>query len=187
MAACFAMMAYQIGSKAVRDAFFLSQFEVTSLPAMVIAAALLSIVAVLGAARAMSRYTPGRVVPASFAASALLHFGIWYYSDSHPRASAIMVYLLSIGVGSILTSGFWSMLNERFDTYSAKAVVIRVAGAGTLGGMLGGLLAERVASSAPLTTMLPVLAFYQLICGVVLMAVQPSAVGNNPPREQPEA
>src|SRR5262245_24125887 len=133
MTACFAMIAYQIGSKAVRDAFFLSQFDVTTLPYMVMTAAMVSIATVLGAARAISRFTPARVVPASFGLSAALHAIIWLYSESHPRVAAVLVYLLSIAVGSILTSGFWSMLNERFDTYSAKAMVGRVAGAGTLG------------------------------------------------------
>ena len=38
-----ALMASQIAGKATRDAFFLSQFSVTALPLMVIAASLLSI------------------------------------------------------------------------------------------------------------------------------------------------
>ncbi len=186
MAACFAMISYQVGAKAVRDAFFLTQFEVTSLPYMVMVAALLSIVAVLGAARAMSRFTPARVVPASFAASAVLHVLIWFYSDSHPRAAAVFVYLLSIGVGSILTSGFWSMLNERFDTYNAKSIVGRVAGAGTLGGMISGLVAARISSMAPIPAMIPVLAFYQLVCAILLFTVDAPAPREKP-REQPEA
>jgi ATP/ADP translocase len=187
MAACFAMIAYQVGAKAVRDAFFLSQFEVTSLPRMVIVGALVSIAAVLGAARVMSRFTPARVVPAAFAASATMHVGIWFFSTSHPRESAVIVYLLSIAVGSILTSGFWSMLNERFDTYTAKGVVGRVAGAGTLGGMISGVVAERVAASASLSTMLPVLAFYQFVCAVVLLGMHTPATAPAPPRDQPEA
>ncbi len=187
MVACFAMIAYQLGAKAVRDAFFLTQVEVTSLPLMVIAAAMLSIATVLGTARAVSRLTPARIVPAAFGVSAVAHLLIWLFSESHPRGSAVAVYLLSVGVGSILTSGFWSMLNERFDTYSAKSIVGRVAGAGTLGGIVSGLVAERIAVAAPLTTMLPVLAFYQMVCGLVLLAMAPAGKPMASRSEQPEA
>ena len=188
MAACFAMIAYHVGAKAVRDAFFLTQFDVTSLPLMVIVASLLSIAAVLGSARAISRYSPARVIPAAFTVSAALHAIIWWTAGPHPRESAVALYLLSIALGSILTSGFWSMLNERFDPLTAKSVVGRVAGAGTLGGMVSGLVAERVAAEASLTAMLPVLALYQLICGGFLLALgsSPAATAAGT-RDQPEA
>ncbi len=185
MAACFAMISYQVSSKAVRDALFLSQFEVTSLPLMVIAASLLSIVAVLGTARAISRYTPAGVMPVAFVASSMLHVAIWLTVDLYPRGSAVALYLLSVGIGSILTSGFWSMLSERFDPLSAKAVVGRIAGAGTLGGIIAGLVAERVAASASLTAMLLVLALYQLLGGLLLLAMR--SPHKPVAREQPEA
>jgi len=41
-AACaFVLVAHQVAAKAVRDALFLTQFDVTSLPRMVVAASLL--------------------------------------------------------------------------------------------------------------------------------------------------
>ena len=186
MAACSVMIAYHVGAKAVRDAFFLSQFDVTSLPLMVIVASLLSIGAVLGSARAISRFSPARVIPAAFAASAAMHAAIWWTAGPHPQAAAVALYLVSIAVGSILTSGFWAMLNERFDPVTAKSVVGRVAGAGTLGGMVSGLVAERVAAQASLTAMLPVLALYQLICGLLLLKLAAPPL-TSAPRDQPEA
>lgn len=171
MAACFAMIAYHAGSKAVRDAFFLTQFDLSSLPAMVAVAALVSIGAVLGSAGAISRFTPALAVPTAFALSAALHMAIWWVADVYPRAAAVAVYLASIALGSILTSGFWSVFNERFDPLSAKAAVGRVAGAGTLGGLLSGVVAARLASSASLTAALPVLAAYHLAAGVLVYAM----------------
>ncbi|MBM3797500.1 MAG: hypothetical protein FJW31_26395 [Acidobacteria bacterium] len=123
------------------DAFFLTQFELSSLPAMVAVAALVSIGAVLGSAGAISSFTPALVVPTAFALSAALHMGIWWVADAYPRAAAIAVYLASIALGSILTSGVWPVFNERFDPLSAKTAVGRVAGAGTLGGLLSGVVA----------------------------------------------
>ena len=39
----------------------------------------------------------------------------------------------------MLGSGFWLIASERFDPHTAKKVFGQIAGAGTLGGMLGGL------------------------------------------------
>ena len=187
MAVCFAMIAYHVGSKAVRDAFFLGEFDVTALPKMVVAASLFSILAVLGAARIISRYSPARVAPPAFVFSALLHAGVWLVAPGSPRAAAIALYLLSVALGAILTSAFWSLLNERFDPLSAKTLVGRVAGAGTVGGMLGGILTERMASAFPLTAMLPVLAAYHLMSGLLLFGIRTPGSASLPPREQPQA
>ena len=160
MGACASMIAHHVSGKAVRDALFLSSFEVTSLPKMVIVAALFSIVSVMLSSRAMMRLTPGRLVPASFAVSGSLFLVLWAFVGQFPRVVAVLVYLMIVGLGSLLTSGFWSILSEQFDPRMAKKYVGKIAGAGTLGGILGGALAERVAAMFTLPVMLPVLAFY---------------------------
>ncbi len=53
------------------------------------------------------------------------------------------VYLHLVGFGAILLSGFWSVVNEVLDPREAKVRFGRITGAGTLGGICGGLLAER--------------------------------------------
>ena len=52
-------------------------------------------------------------------------------------------------LGAIAISGFWSLLNERFDPHSAKPLMAKVAAAATLGSLLGGVGAERVAALLP--------------------------------------
>ena len=54
------LVAQQVAGKATRDAFFLSQFPVTALPVMSMAAARVSVVAVLAFARGMAALSPGR-------------------------------------------------------------------------------------------------------------------------------
>jgi len=49
-------------------------------------------------------------------------------------------------IGPMLGSGFWLVASERFDPRSAKKRFGQIAGVGTLGGLMGGLLAERVAA-----------------------------------------
>ncbi len=48
------------------------------------------------------------------------------------------------GVGPLLGSGFWLIATERFDPHTAKKRFGQIAGAGTVGGLIGGLVAERV-------------------------------------------
>jgi AAA family ATP:ADP antiporter len=173
MVSAAAMIAHHVGSKAVRDALFLSSFPITALPTMVMAAAGFSVLAVFAASRAMTRFTPARLVPAAFAVSSALFLVVWLLHDRAPKPAAIAIYLQIMGLGSLLTSGFWSMVSERFDPRSAKRQFGRIAGAGTLGGMLGGVLAERIAAWTSATMVLPVLAAEHLVCAVVLTGLKP--------------
>lgn len=164
-ACAVAMIAQQIAGKAARDALFLSSFDVTSLPAMVIGAAILSIVVVLVMGGVMTRYTPQRVVPTAFFASGVLtalEFGLLFVA---PRAVAVVFYLHMAAFGAILISGFWSLVNERFDPRTAKQKVGRIAAGATAGGVAGGILAERVAALGSTEMVLPALAVLHLACG----------------------
>jgi hypothetical protein len=165
------MIAFQVGSKATRDALFLSNFDVTQLPAMIIAASFVALATAFAASRAMTRLGPARVVPLLFAASALFQLVEWAAIGAYPRVVAIAVYLHFNAVGALLISGFWSVLNERFDPRTAKRVVGPVGAAGTIGGLAGGILAERVAAHASLSSMLPLLGAMHLACAVLVLGL----------------
>ena len=168
MAAAAAMMAHYIGSKAVRDAVFLTNFPVSSLPQMVLAAAGFSFVSVLLSSRAMTRWTPGRLMPAAFAVSSVLTLAVWSQMAEFPKLTAVLLYLQIVSLGPLLTSGFWSIVNESFDPREAKRQVGRIAGGGSVGGVIGGVVAERMAAAAGVAMTLPVLSVYHLICAVLL-------------------
>ncbi|MEE8584525.1 MAG: hypothetical protein V3T83_06690 [Acidobacteriota bacterium] len=176
-----AMIAHQVASKATRDALFLSNFDVQLLPLMLSASAVFSILIALGAARLMTRLSPSRVVPAAFVASGLIQIVIWGLAFLSPSAAAVLLYVHIAAFGSILVSGFWSMYNERLDPRSAKAHIGRVVGSATLGGVLGGLLAQAAALYLGLSSMLPLLAGLDLFCGwAVLNLRQLEASPQNP-------
>jgi AAA family ATP:ADP antiporter len=163
-----AMIAHQVGSKAVRDAFFLSNFDVTALPGMLVAAALTSIVFVLAIARLLTVWGPGRLVPTLFGISALLLILQWLLAGSAPRISAILVFLHVAALGPVLISGFWSFLTERFNPYAARQWFGRVGTAGAFGGLVGGILVERVAAASSVSGTLPVLAGLHIFCAWAL-------------------
>jgi hypothetical protein len=106
----------------------------------------------------MSRHSPATILPILFALSAAGLAGEWSLGFVFPRVSALLVYLHIALFGPTLLTTFWSLINERFDPHTAKRAVARIAGGGTLGGVLGGLAAWRASTLLPLPTLLLLLA-----------------------------
>ncbi len=161
-----AMIAFQIAGKATRDALFLSTYEIMALPAMVMAASALSLVLAGLASRAGGRLDPARVVPQGFALSAMLTLGEWALVGEYRRAVAIVMYLHFTGLGALLISGFWSVVSERFDPRTAKRQIARIAVGGTVGGLLGGIMAERGAALLGIEALFPMLALLHVAAAV---------------------
>lgn len=162
----------QVASKAARDGLFLSRFPVTDLPKIVAIAAVLSILFGLLFSRLLTRYSPARVVPFAVLLSSLLHVAEYFALDLDRGAVVTIVYLHIVGFGAILLSGFWSVANEAFDPREAKIRFGRIAGAGTGGGILGGILAERTVYLINTESLLLLLAGLQLLAFPLLMIMR---------------
>lgn len=169
--AAFLMIANQVAGKATRDAVFLAQFDVTLLPTLLILGAAVSLGAVVGVARLMSRWGPDQLTPRIFAISGLLLLAQWGIAARFPGTSAILLYFHIAVFGSILISGFWSLINELFDPRSGKRLISRIATGGTLGGLAGGIAAERVAAGLEVSLMLPLLGAMHLASGLLLARI----------------
>lgn len=173
------MVAHQVAGKAVRDGLFLSRFAPTDLPKIVLASAVFSVLLGLGFARLLSRRGPVRLVPAAFACGALLHlaeFALLRSDSAEARAAVItLVYLHLVGFGAILLSGFWSIVSEHFDPREARRRFGKIAGAGTAGGIGGGLLAERGAAWYGVESLLLLLAVLHIGAALALWRVPRSA------------
>lgn len=144
-----------VAGKAARDAMFLANFETASLPAMVIASAIFSIALVAASTRMLRHVSPASWVPIVFGGMAVLVLADWALAMFAPGPAARMLYLMVSGAGPLLGSGFWLIASERFDPHTAKKVFGQVAGAGTLGGLLGGLGAAWLPAIADVGAMLP--------------------------------
>jgi ATP/ADP translocase len=160
------MIAQQVAGKATRDALFLAQFDVRELPKVMVFSAALSVVGVLAMSTLLARFGPIRLMPRGFALSAMLFLIEWWLLGYAPHAAIVMLYLHMGVVGVLLISGFWSVINERFDPHTAKRTIIRIAAAATLGGIVGGLIAGQFAAYAEPRQMLLVLAAMHGICVV---------------------
>ncbi len=152
-AATFAAMlliAHQVAARAVRDALFLSAFQVRALPLVMAAAAVAALAGAEILSLALARRSPSRVVPAAAALSGVLLASWWALGLFFPRAAAVGVYLHVAAFGGALVSGFWSLVNERFDPYTARKVMGRIGTGATAGGVVGGVLAWLASRSLPL-------------------------------------
>jgi len=168
MAGAALMLAHQVSGKAVRDSLFLSVYPATDLPRMVIGAAAFSLILVAAWSRLMSWLGPRRLVPMGFLISAAAHIVEWRFVVKAAPLVAPLTYLHIAGFGAVLLSGFWSVANEAFDPRTAKRTFGRIAGAGTAGGIAGGLMAERVAAMLESREMLLLLAGFHVLCAAVL-------------------
>jgi hypothetical protein len=157
-----------VAGKAARDAILLAHFDVKTLPIFMAISALMSLPIILVAGRLMTRYGPARLVPAINLASALLSGVEWLLLHRYPGPVAALVFFHLATSGAVLTSGFWSIVNERFDVQTAKRHIGRIGMGATLGGILGGVLAERTAAYMRPDKILLVLAALQLTCAVTL-------------------
>jgi len=164
MAVAALMIAQHIAGKATRDALFLSYFDVAQLPKLMMASAVLSVVAVVAMSRLLARHGPARLIPALFLASGILLAGQWVLAELRPGLAAIAIYVHVAVLNSLVISGFWSVINERFDPYTAKKVVPRLIAASTFGGLVGGLAASAVASLADTRSILLMLSVLHLAC-----------------------
>ncbi|MBS1827137.1 MAG: hypothetical protein JST93_17600 [Acidobacteria bacterium] len=168
MAAASFMLAHQIAAKAARDGLFLSRFPATDLPKIVGLAAVVAVLFSLLFSRALSRFSPARLVPVAYLVSSAFHMVEYFLIDSYRDATVYLVYLHIVGFGAILLSGFWSLASELFDPREAKLQFGRIAGMGTAGGIAGGVMAERTVVLLSVDALLLVLAALHLGCGLML-------------------
>jgi len=154
-----AVSAQFVAGKATRDALYLANVGITSLPVMVALTSAFSIAIAVFVSRRLRSVSPAVWVPVAFIGTSIVLIVAAALFPHAPRAAAILVYLETSGVGPLFGSGFWLLIAERFDPHTAKRRFGQIAAAGTIGGLLGGALAERIGATFGLaTTMLLVLA-----------------------------
>ncbi len=185
--AAFLLIANQVASRAVRDALFLSAFDVSALPLAMGAAALAALAGAEMLSIALTRRSPAQVVPVAATVSALL-LGVWYALGLvWPAAAAVLVYLHVSAFGGALVSGFWSLVNERFDPHTARKVVGRIGTGATAGGMAGGALAWVASQVLPLGAAVLLLVVLGLLAAATLRRTHSAAATSATLEMEPQA
>jgi hypothetical protein len=182
LAAAALALAHHVAARSLREGLFLATFPVSELPKAMLGAALFAIPMALWVAHWMARFGPGRLTPILYFLSACGSVCEWWLLPELPRAIALAVYLhVTIG-GALMVSAFWSIINERFDPHTLKAVVGRIGGFCTLGGLSGGVMMERVAHALSARSSLLLLALIAL-CAALFM----QRLGSGLPTAKPAA
>jgi hypothetical protein len=166
--AALVVVAGFIAGKAARDAILLSNFGIKTLPIFITISAVIAMPIILIAGKLMTRFGPARLMPALNLISAVFAVVEWFLLARYPRPTAIAIYFHLSTSGAVLVSGFWSIINERFDVQSAKRHIGRIGMGATLGGIAGGMIAEGTAVYLAPNAILVVLAGLQLACAATL-------------------
>ncbi len=172
-----------VAGKAARDAILLSNFGIKTLPIFITISALIAMPTILVAGKLMTRFGPARLMPALNLISAAFAVVEWLLLARYPRPTAIAIYFHLSTSGAVLVSGFWSIINERFDVQSAKRHIGRIAMGATLGGIAGGMIAQGTAAYLAPDAILLVLAGLQLACAATLHLSRDTSIRPpSPPR-----
>ncbi len=185
------LAALEVAGLAARDGLFLSEIAATRLPLAMIASAALAIVATGALSGSLRRAHPGRVAPLSLCASGVVFIAIGALVPTAPQLAAVVLYLHMTGLAPVIASSFWSIVAEGFDPYSAKRAVARMAAAAALGGVVGGLAAERIATIFDMSALLVALGLLSALAGwgalragSPLSAAPPPSAGGDRPNAQ---
>jgi ATP:ADP antiporter, AAA family len=176
------LVAQQVTGKATRDALFLSHHPAASLPAVMMGSSVVAIGAALVVGRLLSPRAPRQVVPALVGLNAALLLGQFLLASAAPGLAGVLLYLQVAATGGTLLSGYWSVVNERFDPWTAKRVVNRLGFGASLGGILGGALALAASRFVPLITLLPLTAGLNVLAFVCLVRFAGDAPPQGPRR-----
>src|SRR5262245_27629046 len=141
------------------------------------ASALVAVASALAAGRLLAARPPRQVVPALVGLHAALLLGEFLLAPAAPRLAAVLVYLQVAATGGVLLSAFWSVVNERFDPWTAKRVVSRLTVGASLGGVAGGIAAWSLAGLVRVEAMLLLTAALNVAAVVGLVRFSGDAAG----------
>jgi ATP/ADP translocase len=142
-AGAFLVISFLILARALREALYLTIFDIETLPYMMAAVAILSIPTVAVFARLLARYSPKNVllalvlvVAAGLTVILLLSFGSG--SQLQINIGVVGFYLWTALGTLLLTSGFWVLTSEYFAVRGAKRLFGLIGAGGTAGAMVTG-------------------------------------------------
>jgi AAA family ATP:ADP antiporter len=173
----FLFIAQTVASKSTRDALFCAQFPTATLPKAMVAGALLSAFFALVSGRAYRSFGPNTVLPLLLLANSGGFVAEYVALPLAPRGVTLLLYLHISALTGLFVSGFWSVVNERFDPHTLRASISRIGIGATIGGIAGGLGAERIAALSDTRHTLLLLGFLSAASALSLrFLVEPQSV-----------
>jgi ATP/ADP translocase len=181
----FCAIAFLILGRSLREALYLTNFDVTTLPYITIAVAVLGLptVGVFSAVMARSEPRFAFRLTLVFVSAGLL--GLWPLISLSPGLSsaAVVAFYLWTALGTLLvTSGFWVVTSEHFALRSAKRLFGLIGAGGTLGAMITGISLHYLTGYFETSQLIPF-----LVGILALLFIFQTMLGNSTGAEQDEA
>ncbi|MFQ5889293.1 MAG: Npt1/Npt2 family nucleotide transporter [Gemmatimonadota bacterium] len=176
----FLVISFLVLARSLREALYLDVFDVTTLPYITIAVAVLGLPAVALFSRYLAHENPREALTkvALFLAGGLLL--VWPLVGRQD-AGVIAFYLWTAGGTLLLTSGFWVATSEQFPVRGAKRLFGLISAGGTLGAMVTGNSVRWLTArfdSVWLIALLPL--FLLLLIGIQRLLPRPTAASAAP-------
>ena len=135
----YSVISFLILARALREALYLSTFDVRTLPYITIAVAVLSLPTAALFGRMMGSGNLHRAFTAFIVGFGVFIAALQMLIGIAPAVATVMFYLSTVQVASLLTSGFWMVTSEQFSIRQAKRLFGLIGAGGTLGAMITGI------------------------------------------------
>jgi ATP/ADP translocase len=150
----FLAMSFLVLARSLREALYLTAFDVETLPYITAAVAILSVPTVALFARALARHSPGRVLRVLLLVLAAGLAVLWPLATR--LDSAVVAFYLWTTLGTLLlTSGFWVVISEQFPLRGAKRLFGLIGAGGTAGAMVMGSALVWLTRTAKFSWLIP--------------------------------
>lgn len=163
----FFVLGFTVLGRSIREALYLTHFDVTTLPYITVAVAFLSIPTVTLFSRLLSAYTARSVLEVTVFVQ-IVGIGLLWPVIGLSRIFIVVLYVWTMLGTMVIASGFWIVTAELFPLRSAKRLFGIISAGGTAGAMVFGT------SMSWLTVFVPVSSLLLLLIAVLsaLICVQ---------------
>lgn len=133
----FSVLSFLVLGRSLREAFYLTRFDVTTLPYVIGAVAVLSLPAVAVLSSLLAGRSPDVIYRSLVVLQGAGLLALWPLMEMS-RWAAVAFYLWTALGTLLLTSSFWVVTAEHFTLREAKRLFGLISGGGTLGLMVTG-------------------------------------------------
>lgn len=166
----FLILGFMIVGRSLREAFYLTSFDVKTLPYITASAAVLSLAVVSGYSRFLASRSPLKVLQILLATVFLGVAALWPLIDVS-RVAVVVFYLWTSLGAMVLASGFWIVVADIFPLRGAKRLFGLISAGGTAGAMVLGASLGRLTRAVDVFWLVPsLLAFLGFLALVVSLS-----------------
>ena len=166
----FLIIAFMIMARSLREALYLTTFDVKTLPYITLAVAALGLPTVGIFSRLLTRFPSQYILMALLVGLSLGLALLWPIALT--SGTSVVVFYLWTALGTVvLTSGFWIVVSEHFPLRGAKRLFGLISAGGTAGAMVVGTSLSILTRLFDTVQLIPFLIGFLMLFFVVLLGM----------------